>query len=865
MSVYKNEYTREISFPLGGIGTGCVGLSGTGSLIDWELRGKPNKCSVNEYSHFAIKAECDGETVDARVLQGDITKDFTGSPYASHHHSWGYGHGVNRTSLAGIAHFENVTFKGRFPIAEIDYKSKKMPADIKLTAFNPFIPSDEDNSSLPAAFFSFKVTNTSSRATDYTIAFSCGNPFKTSNGGYNSFEKSGDISSIVFSSHKYNSSSPEYGSIGISTDCDDVSFQEYWYRSGWFDDLTTFLREFSAPGKLKNRHYSDNENTYGRLDIGDMGTLCAHISLKPGEKKKVRFLLSWFFPFFTKYWNKTDKKPVWKNYYAAVFSDLKEVTDYCFKNYNLLFQKTLLFKNALYSSTLPGKAVDAVSSNLAVLKSTTCLRLQNGDFWAFEGTSATEGSCPGTCDHVWGYQYTLPHLFPKLERSVINNDFKYNMKPSGEMMFRTEIPLGSAQWDFRACVDGQMGCIIRLYRDWKICGCDEFLKGNYDFARSAVEYAWSEQNRDMWDPKKSGVITGRQHHTLDVELFGANSWLTGFYLAALKAMSEMADYLGKKDEADEYRRIFKKGQKYVENNLFNGSFYFQKINVHDASVLEKFKENDADIYKEYFNSEENEIKYQYGEGCEIDQLTAQWHASLCGLGDIFDKTRRATAAKSIYSLNFKSMRDVFNPCRVFAVNDEKGIIICEWADKSKKPAIPIPYTEECMTGFEYAAAGLMIQSGLVDEGIECINAVRDRYDGKKRNPYAEIECGSSYARSMSSFALLNIFSGFSYDMVKRSIGFCPVLKSKKFKCFWALDGVWGTVEILHDSVAVNVLYGELSLKSVSLPDNAKAVMSVTVDGNSADFGIFKNTVTFSNEVNIKSALVISYTEAAHCI
>lgn len=321
-----------------------------------------------------------------------------------------------------------------------------------------------------------------------------------------------------------------------------------------------------------------------------------------------------------------------------------------------------------------------------------------------------------------------------------------------------------------------------------------------------------------------------------------------------------ADYLGKNSEAKEYRSILKSGQKYVEDNLFNGEYYFQQIDVSSSAVLENFKENDPGIFNEYFNTEENEIKYQYGEGCEIDQLVSQWHASLCGLGNIFDKERCETAAKSIYELNFKSMRDVFNPCRVFAVNEEKGIVICEWKDKNKKPKIPIPYTEECMTGFEYAAAGLMIQNGLIDEGIECINAVRDRYDGEKRNPYAEIECGSSYARSMSSYALLNIFSGFKYDMVKKYIGFNPLINKDDFKCFWALDGVWGTVMTSDSSVVVNVFFGKLALKSFLLPDGSKSIKSVLLDGSPVNYSVVDNILTFSNEINVKSALVVELFE-----
>ena len=53
---YIGDFTKEISFPLGGIGTGSVGISGSGRLIDWEIFNRPSKGSINSYSHFAIKA-----------------------------------------------------------------------------------------------------------------------------------------------------------------------------------------------------------------------------------------------------------------------------------------------------------------------------------------------------------------------------------------------------------------------------------------------------------------------------------------------------------------------------------------------------------------------------------------------------------------------------------------------------------------------------------------------------------------------------------------------------------------------------------------------------------------------------------------
>ena len=76
--VYQGDQLREISFPLGGIGTGSIGLAGYGGLVDWEIFNVANKNSFNGFSHFAIKAERDGRVLDARALVGDYTKNYTG-------------------------------------------------------------------------------------------------------------------------------------------------------------------------------------------------------------------------------------------------------------------------------------------------------------------------------------------------------------------------------------------------------------------------------------------------------------------------------------------------------------------------------------------------------------------------------------------------------------------------------------------------------------------------------------------------------------------------------------------------------------------------------------------------------------------
>ena len=193
----------------------------------------------------------------------------------------------------------------------------------------------------------------------------------------------------------------------------------------------------------------------------------------------------------------------------------------------------------------PPKQAQAASATSSVLKSPTVLRLEDGTFYGFEGCNSHSGCCEGSCTHVWNYAYALPFLFPQLERSMREAEYRYTMGEGGGMNFRLQLPLGSPRLvEFRPCVDGQFGGVIKVYREWKISGDSKWLKELWPAVQKSLSFAWSAENLDMWDLDKDGVLEGRQHNTLDAELFGPSSWLNGYYLAALKAAAEMADHLG---------------------------------------------------------------------------------------------------------------------------------------------------------------------------------------------------------------------------------------------------------------------------------------------------------------------------------
>ncbi|MBN2046863.1 MAG: hypothetical protein JW750_03370 [Anaerolineaceae bacterium] len=821
---YRGEKTRTISFPLGGIGSGSIGLGGDGRLIDWEIFNHPDKGSRNGMSHFALRVEDpqSGECVDARILNGPLRDSLMGS-YRRDGYYRNFGFGPARETLAGVPHFADVVFEGTYPTASLAFTHPSCPVEVSLTAFNPFIPLNDRDSSIPAAFFSFQLQNPTQKTLRCALAGTLHNPLPEEN--VHRYFRDGLAKGLALRSNALAPDGFDQGELAIATDAPEVSYQEYWFRGSWFDALEVYWHDLRLPGHLPPRRYE-----IGSAGKENHATLAAHLELKPGERKEVRFVISWHFPDVRNDWNAeaaaaAEERGIlnrWRNYYASLFLNAQHSAVYSLNEWNRLFNETCQFRDALFRSDLPSEAIDAISANISILKTTTVKRLEDGSFYGFEGCHADSGCCEGSCTHVWNYTQALPFLFPRLERSMRDLNFRYNQNQAGALRFRLQLPLGldaDHYWPFRACADGQFGDVMKAYRDWKICGDLEWLRGHWQAIRAAVEYAWSDQNPDRWDPDQTGVLWGRQHHTLDMELFGPNAWLTGFYLGALKAASEMAQALGEEADAARYRSIFTRGKAWLNQHLFNGEYYSQIVDLNDREQLLQYE----GALDSYWDEEHQQIKYQIGGGIGIDQMAAQWHANLYGLGEIFDRSQARTALKSLFRYNFKpALGEQFNPCRLFGVEEESGLVICSWKDDASKPIIPIPYSEEVMTGFEYAAAAHMIQEGLVEEGMRVVKAIRARYDGEKRNPWNEFECGSNYSRAMASYALLISFSGFQFDRANGLLGFEPVTDARPFSCFWSIVGAWGTVRLSVEEARLSVLGGGgYPLRQLVLPGDAK--------------------------------------------
>jgi uncharacterized protein (DUF608 family) len=789
---FRDEALREIGFPLGGIGTGTVSLSGFGGLRDWEIFNRPNKGSTLPFTFAALRIAGGGLAAPTvRVVERQPLPPFSG------------GFGSPRSTALGLPHFPDAVFTGSYPFAQVRFQNPSLPVEVTLEAFNPMVPLDTENSSLPVAVLTYRSVSRAPAPLEAALAFSVMNPVgyggvgslteRTApffGGNLNEFKRQSGCQGVLMTSGKQPPDARHYGSMALATGDGDVSYRLAWEHGEWWDDFQKWWDEFLGKGRFENRPVKPSED-----GSTEFATLATHFSLAPGESHEIVFVLAWHFPNIENYWSgKEHAGQVVRNQYGVRWGSAWEPAAYVLANLPSLRGRSMRYRDALYGSTLPEPVIDAVSSQASILRTSTVMVAENKLTLAFEGCGDNEGCCPMNCTHVYNYEQAMAHLFPDLERSMRETDFLVNIRPDGSMSFRTPVPLQQGGNDVHPAADGQMGCVMKVYREWQLSGDDAWLRRLWPQVKRALEYAWVQ-----WDANRDGVMEGQQHNTYDINFYGPNSMMGSLYLGALEAASRMARHLGDDAAAAAYEAVLAGGGKKLDGLLWNGEYYVQKVD----------------------ETKQAAAKYQYGEGCLSDQLLGQWFAEVAGLGKLLPQDHIRGALGSIYRYNFRrGFANFANAQRIYALNDEAGLLLCSWPH-DKRPALPFVYSDEVWTGIEYQVAAHLIYEDMVAEGLSIVEAVRGRYNGARRNPWDEVECGHHYARAMSSWSLLLALSGFGYSAPARQMRFRPRVSASDFRCLFCAGSAWGVYSqktaagALEAALAVEE--GRLELETLRLP------------------------------------------------
>ena len=791
---YDESHLRQIALPLGGIGTGTVSLGGRGELRDWEIMNIPAKkysgtMTGNNAPFFAVYVRAAESAPLATLLAGPLYDDeylhYEGRP-VNHH---------------GLPRFGHASFSAAYPFGQVSLSDEELPIKVQIKGFNPLIPGDADASGIPIAILSYEVVNLGNVPMDVAICGSIRNFVGQDGSKYihnwkgdfipqgaknnkNLFYEEDGIKGLYMFSEEVDENDPAWGTIALTTQAQgaEITYRTSARKDEWCNAMLDFWDDFSADGLLEEKEQNCDEND-------PMGSLAVKKRIAPGCSEVFTFFLTWNFP-NRKAWSQT----IVGNYYSTQYADAWDVACKVIPQIPKLEKETMKFVNALIGSSYPEVVKEAALFNLATLRSQTVFRLPDGHLMGWEGIMDGFGSCEGSCTHVWNYEVATPFLFGELARTMRDVELNYATRENGLMNFRASLPLSEAAKGNAVAADGQMGCVMKAYREWQLSGAKDFLKKNWEQIKKILSYAWVDKG---WDGNQDGVMEGSQHNTMDVDYYGPNPQMGFWYMGALRAAEEMAMVMNDKKFARKCRTLFALGSDWMDQHLFNGEYYEHKI-------------TDPDTF-EFLNMDNPNVKipdFQLGPGCLTDQLVGQYMAHICGLGYLGDEEHIRTTLKSIMKYNFKSdFSRHFNNMRSYVIGDEAGVLMASWP--KGRLNVPFPYFAEVMTGFEYCLAAGMLYEGMEEDALTCIRAVRSRHDGSKRNPFSEAECGHHYARSMASWASILAFSGFHYSGIDESMHFT----SRPGSYFWSNGYAWGICSVTDRSVTLEVLKGTLKVKT----------------------------------------------------
>ena len=802
---YDGARLEHIAFPMGGFGAGMICLEGAGALSRVSLRHRPDM--IREPGVFAAIAVKAPKPI-ARVLEGPVPRrkrsvDLSRNAITEVSSWW------------GLPRFRNASFTARFPFAEVALTDDDVPLAVTLTGWSPFEPGDPDNASLPVAGLEYQFSNRGTETVEAVFSFNAMN-FMAEPDFSKEQDSSGDkVNAMPGGFQLVGAGSAQHpwdaGSFAAWVDNPAVQVNAAWFRGGWYDAATIAWSDVQSGACFTRPPVTDGPPAPG-------ASLFVPFRIAPGESKTIAVRLAWFVkgsnlnrPGGVILWPPweapvfTDETLCYRPWYAGRFADIDAVCDYWRSSYQVLRQNTARFSDAFYSSTLPPEVLEAVGANLTILKSTTVLRQADGRFWAWEGSLDEFGSCEGSCTHVWNYAQALSHLFPTLERSMRETEFGPDQRDDGHQDFRAALPIRPTPHNFYAAADGQLGGIMKVYRDWRISGDTAWLRRLWPKVRASLDYCIR-----TWDPGSKGWLEEPHHNTYDIEFWGPDALCTGIYLGALQAAVLIGNALG--DDVTRYADLMKKGIARMETELFNGEYFFQKV---AWQQLQAHFPDDSKGFVQKYTPEALALankegpRYQYGDGCLSDGVLGAWLALVCGVGPVLEPTKVKSHLQAVYRHNFRrDLSDHANPQRaVFAFGNEGGLLLCTWPG-GQKLSLPFIYSNEVWTGIEYQVASHLMLTGLVDEGLTIVRTCRDRYDGRSRNPFDEVEAGHWYARAMASYGLLQGLSGARYDAVDKVLHLQPAIKGD-FRGFLSTATGYGMVGVRNGAPFVEVVSGHI--------------------------------------------------------
>ena len=492
-----------------------------------------------------------------------------------------------------------------------------------------------------------------------------------------------------------------------------------------------------------------NRNKRRGEDFGGCA-LCSEVTLKPGEKKSIRFILSWYFPKLT-----SKDGEILGHYYENLYKNSLEANRVLEEGYNSIFKSATDFSELLYSTDLPSIYPDSWSSNLSPLIKCSVYH-KNGNFGLWEGL----GYCGlHTTDITYHASFSLISLFPDLQKKQMKMGAKFQREDGRtHHSFKPDMKCSDNGYDR---VDLNMQFVLMVLRDYLFTGDRDYLLSLWENVKKAMD------STKLLDSDNDGLPdTDTKRNTYDAWNFsGTPVYIDVLWLAALKAAAAIADKVGDKDRSNQWNDILLNGKRALEEKLWNGEYY------------NLWRNNEA-----------------ADESLMTDQLDGEWFLRMLGLEGNLPDERVRSVIEFIFKNNFDEEQGLVN-----ATVPENRRTSLETYNNCQTIAV--------WTGIGYAFSALALAVGKIEISDIVVDSIH-RNQLRFGHFWDHWECGHHYTRPMSSWSSLLAASGFKIDYENKKLSFNPICKNISFPLI--IPDVLARVTFTDGKLSIDCLQGNLS-------------------------------------------------------
>ena len=477
--------------------------------------------------------------------------------------------------------------------------------------------------------------------------------------------------------------------------------------------------------------------------------LCSTVCLAPGEKKTVRFILTWFFPnHFT-----ADGRRL-GHYYENLFRGASDANVFLRDHRSEVFDKAAAFSRLLYNTDLPEVYPDCWSGHLSTIVKSSWY-LKDGKFGMWEG----QGFCGfHTTDITYHASFGLLALFPDLQLGQMRMGAAFQREDGRVHHFFT--PDLSHVGSGYERVDMNNQFVLMVLRDYLYTGDADYLKAMWPHVIRAMDSIGAlDSNNDGLPDRET------KRNTYDAWNFsGTTVYISILWLAALKAAARMADEMDDAAHAEMWRSLLETGLASLEKRLWNGEYY--------------------DLWQ---------TDTEKDEGLMTDQLDGEWFLRAAGIGSNLCDDRVRSVMRVILDHNFDPDSGLLN------ASCPEGKRTTLYTHKNCQ-------TEAVWTGIGYAAAALCMSVGMRNDADAIVASIHNN-QARFGALWDHWECGHHYTRPLSSWTTLNAALGLQVDSARQIIRIAPVADTITLPL--CLPDILGTVQVENGAVSIRLAEGSL--------------------------------------------------------